>query len=110
MGPSPDLLYGAPGVGPLSTHLAPLGLGQSSHLLFHCLDLLQAGCLPLFQLLLVTLQGLCHLGSGKRQRIRQKAWAVGTHVYAAVPAFDCVEARVGYQVSSVIFSWDRVSR
>lgn len=71
MGPSPDLLYGAPGVGPLSTHLAPLGLGQSSHLLFHCLDLLQAGCLPLFQLLLVTLQGLCHLGSGKRQRIRQ---------------------------------------
>lgn len=67
MDPFPDLLCGVPQVGPLSTHLAPLGPGQrSSHLLFHRLDLLQAGCLPLFQLLLVTLQGLCHLGAGKR--------------------------------------------
>jgi hypothetical protein len=34
-------------------------------------------------------------------------------VYAAVPAFDCVEARVGYQVScsvtSCLLSWHALS-
>lgn len=61
MVPFPDLLPRATGV--------RLYWGQDrdpSHLLFQLPDLLQAGYLLPFQLLLVPLQGLCHLGRGER--------------------------------------------